>query len=47
VPLYRNRQSDIVTYYLDNGDLMQWKNIQHVMKELQLEHMFGAMEAFQ
>jgi len=34
-------------YYSDNGDLMYWNNIQHLMKELQLENMFGAMEAFQ
>ena len=47
VSLYRKRQSDIATYYSDNGDLMYWNNIQHLMKEMQLEHMFGAMEALQ
>ena len=47
VSLYRKRQSGRAMYYLDNGDMMYWNNIQYLMKELLLGHMFGAMEAFQ
>jgi hypothetical protein len=36
--LYRKRQSAIATYeyYSDDGNLMYWNNIQHLVKELQL-----------